>query len=59
VEVAVYLATLPWADLAHLLTDPLPHYRLELPLFYLLNYFRAVLVRTAYILPMPTRSTSP
>jgi hypothetical protein len=55
VEVAVYLATLPWAILADLVTFPLRlglYYALELPLFYLLKYFRAVLVRTAYMLPM-------
>lgn len=55
VEVAVYLATLPWAVLADLITYPLRlglYYALELPLFHLLQSFRAVLVMTGYMLPM-------
>jgi hypothetical protein len=55
VEVAVYLATLPWAILADIITYPLRlglYYALELPLFYLLKSFRSVLVRTGYLLPM-------
>lgn len=55
VEVAVYLATLPWAILADLITYPLRlglYYALELPLFHLLKSFRAVLVMTGYMLPM-------
>jgi hypothetical protein len=54
-EVAVYLATLPWAVLADLVTYPLRlglYYALELPLFHLLKSFRAVLVMTGYMLPM-------
>ncbi|MGA7317450.1 MAG: zinc dependent phospholipase C family protein [Silvibacterium sp.] len=55
VEVAVYLATLPWAVLADIVTYPLRlglYYALELPLFHLLKTFRAVLVMTGYMLPM-------
>jgi hypothetical protein len=55
VEVAVYLATLPWAILADLVTYPIRlglYYALELPLFHLLKAFRSVLVRTAYLTPM-------
>jgi hypothetical protein len=55
VEVAVYLATLPWAILADLITYPLRlglYYALELPLFHMLKTFRAVLVMTGYMLPM-------
>ncbi|HUL76040.1 MAG TPA: zinc dependent phospholipase C family protein [Vicinamibacteria bacterium] len=55
VEVAVYLATLPWAILADLITYPLRlglYYALELPLFHLLKSFRAALVMTGYMLPM-------
>jgi hypothetical protein len=54
-EVAVYLATLPWAILADLITYPLRlglYYALELPLFHMLKAFRAVLVMTGYMLPM-------
>lgn len=54
-EVAVYLATLPWAVLADLVTYPLRlglYYALELPLFHMLKSFRAVLVMTGYMLPM-------
>ncbi|HMD89215.1 MAG TPA: zinc dependent phospholipase C family protein [Anaerolineaceae bacterium] len=53
-EVAVYLATLPWAILADLITYPLrlgAYYALELPLFHLLKLFRAVLVMTGYAYP--------
>jgi hypothetical protein len=55
VEVAAYLATLPWAILADLITYPLRlglYYALELPLFHMLKSFRAVLVMTGYMLPM-------
>jgi hypothetical protein len=55
VEVAVYLATLPWAILADIITYPFRlalYYALELPLYYLLKTFRSVLVRTGYVLPM-------
>ena len=55
VEVAVYLATLPWAIAADLVTYPFRlalYYALELPLFHLLKNFRAVLVMTGYMLPM-------
>jgi hypothetical protein len=55
VEVAIYLATLPWAVLADLITYPFRlalYYCLELPLFHLLKNFRAVLVMTGYMLPM-------
>lgn len=55
VEVAVYLATLPWAILADVVTYPLRlglYYALELPLFHLLKTFRAVLVMTGYMAPM-------
>ncbi|NJC72222.1 zinc dependent phospholipase C family protein, partial [Planosporangium thailandense] len=54
VQVAIYLATLPWAIIADVVTYPLRtglYYALELPLFYLLKYFRAVLVRTGYLMP--------
>lgn len=55
IEVAIYLATLPWAVLADVATYPLRlglYYALELPLFYLLKAFRSVLVRTGYLMPM-------
>lgn len=54
-EVAAYLATLPWAILADLVTYPLRlglYYALELPLFHMLKAFRSVLVMTGYMLPM-------
>jgi hypothetical protein len=54
-EIAVYLASLPWAILADLITYPLRlglYYALELPLFHMLQSFRAVLVMTGYMLPM-------
>ena len=54
-EVAAYLATLPWAVLADLITYPLRlglYYSLELPLFHMLQNFRGVLVMTGYMLPM-------
>ena len=54
-EVALYLATLPWAILADLTTYPLRlglYYALELPLFHMLKNFRSVLVMTGYMLPM-------
>jgi hypothetical protein len=55
IEVAIYLATLPWAILADLITYPLRlglYYALELPLFHIFKNFRAVLVMTGYLLPM-------
>jgi len=55
VQVAVYLATLPWAILADLITYPFRlglYYALELPLYHLLKHFRAVMVLTGYMLPM-------
>lgn len=55
VEVAVYLATVPWALLADIITYPFRlglYYALELPLFYMLKSFRGVLVMTGYMLPM-------
>jgi len=54
-EVALWLATLPWALLADLVTYPLRlglYYALELPLFHMLKSFRAVLVMTGYFAPM-------
>jgi hypothetical protein len=54
-EVAAYLASLPWAVLADLLTYPLRlglYYSLELPLFQMLKLFRMVLVMSGYLLPM-------
>jgi len=54
-EVAAYLATLPWAVLADVVTYPLRlglYYALELPLFHLLKSFRQALVMTGYMLPM-------
>jgi hypothetical protein len=54
-EVIAYLATLPWAILADLITYPFRlalYYALELPLFHMLKAFRAVLVMTGYMLPM-------
>jgi hypothetical protein len=55
VEVIAYLATLPWAILADLITYPFRlalYYALELPLFHMLKAFRSVLVMTGYMLPM-------
>lgn len=55
VEVAVYIATLPWAILADVLTYHLRlalYYAYELPLFHMLKAFRSVLVMTGYLLPM-------
>ena len=55
IEVAIYLATLPWAILADVLTYPPRlglYYALELPLFHLFKNFRALLVMTGYLLPM-------
>jgi hypothetical protein len=54
-EVIAYLATLPWAILADLITYPFRlalYYALELPLFHMLKAFRSVLVMTGYMLPM-------
>ncbi len=55
VEVAIYLASLPWAVLADLITYPLRlglYYALELPLFHILKMFRSVMVLTGYFHPM-------
>lgn len=55
VEVAIYLATLPWAVLADLVTFPIRiglYYALELPLYHLLKAFRSALVMTGYLVPM-------
>ncbi len=54
VDVAVWIATIPWAVLADVVTFPLrlgAYYALELPLFHLLKQFRSVLVMTAYLHP--------
>jgi hypothetical protein len=54
-EVALYLATLPWAVLADLATYPIRiglYYALELPLYHLLKTFRSALVMTGYFMPM-------
>ena len=54
-EVIAYLATLPWAILADLITYPFRlalYYALELPLFHMLKAFRSVLVMTGYLHPM-------
>ena len=54
-EVAIYLATLPWAILADLATFPIRiglYYALELPLYHLLKTFRSALVMTGYFMPM-------
>jgi hypothetical protein len=54
-EVAIYLATLPWAVLADIATYPIRiglYYALELPLYHLLKAFRSVLVMTGYMMPM-------
>jgi hypothetical protein len=54
-EVIAYLATLPWAILADILTYPFRlalYYALELPLFHMLKAFRSVLVMTGYLHPM-------
>ncbi len=55
VELAAWLATLPWAALADVVAYPLRlmlYYTLELPLFHILKAFRSVLVMTGYLLPM-------
>jgi hypothetical protein len=55
VEVIAYLASLPWAVLADLISYPFrlaAYYALELPLFHLLKAFRSVLVMTGYLHPM-------
>lgn len=62
VQVAIYLATLPWAILADLITYPLRlalYYALELPLFHLLKMFRSVLVMTGYLMPMKDEIVQP
>ena len=55
VEVIAYLASLPWAVLADLITywgRLAAYYAYELPLFQLLKAFRSVLVMTGYLHPM-------
>jgi hypothetical protein len=55
VQVAVYLATLPWAIAADVLTEPwrlAAYYAFEVPLFQMLKAFRNGLVMTGYMLPM-------
>ena len=55
VEVALWLATLPWAVLADVLTYPLRlgiYYALELPLWHLFKSVRSALVMTGYLAPM-------
>lgn len=55
VVVAIYLATLPWAIAADLVTYPFrlgAYYAFILPLFQLLKSFRGTLVMTGYMLPM-------
>ena len=55
VEVALWLATLPWAVLADVLTYPIRlgiYYALELPLWHLFKDVRSALVMTGYVLPM-------
>jgi hypothetical protein len=54
-EVAVYLATLPWAILADLITywgRLAAYYAFELPLYHLLRLVRSVLAMTGYAMPM-------
>jgi hypothetical protein len=55
VEVALWLATLPWAVLADVVTYPLRlgiYYALELPLWHLFKSVRSALVMTGYLAPM-------
>jgi hypothetical protein len=55
VQVALWLATLPWAVLADLTTYPLRvgiYYALELPLWHLFKTVRSALVMTGYLAPM-------
>ena len=62
VEVAIYLATLPWAVLADLVTYPFRlglYYSLELPLSHLLKNFRSVLVMSGYLMPMADEIAQP
>ena len=54
-EVAIYLATLPWAIIADLTTFPIRlalYYTVQLPLYHLLKAFRSVMVMTGYMMPM-------
>ena len=54
-EVALYLATLPWAIIADIGTFPIRlalYYTVQLPLYHLLKAFRSVLVMTGYMMPM-------
>ncbi len=55
VQVALWLASLPWAVLADVLTYPIRlgiYYALELPLFHLMKSVRSALVMTGYLAPM-------
>ena len=54
-QVALWLASLPWAVMADLFTYPLRlgiYYALELPLWHLFKSVRSVLVMTGYLAPM-------
>jgi hypothetical protein len=54
-QVAAYIATLPWAIAADVVTYPFrlaAYYAFELPLFQVLKNFRGTLVMTGYMLPM-------
>jgi hypothetical protein len=54
-EVALWLASLPWALLADITTYPLRlgiYYALELPLWHLFKSVRSALVMTGYLAPM-------
>ncbi len=56
VEVAVYLATLPWAVLADVITYPVRlgvYYALELPLYHVMKALRSTLVMMGYLSPAP------
>jgi hypothetical protein len=55
VDVALWLATLPWALLADVVTYPVRlgiYYALELPLWHLFKSVRSALVMTGYLAPM-------
>jgi hypothetical protein len=54
-QVALWLASLPWAILADIVTYPLRlgiYYALELPLWHLFKSVRSALVMTGYLAPM-------
>lgn len=54
-EVALWLATLPWAVLADIVTYPIRlgiYYALELPLWHLFKSVRSAMVMTGYLAPM-------